>query len=190
VAPAILDVGAVDSATPDAFWNARFDFWTDPLTASAYGNPRLGSPTSLATLLDLVSFAPSTRGVINGLNRSASTGGFQVPDLTAVVVKVVDAQSGAPIPTASLRVWNRQNPTSPNSTYEETVTATGTPGIFNFRWTGAPAPMNSNENAKLLKAFAPGYAPAAQWTTVYDAQKARLIDGQLVFEVIVSLTPQ
>lgn len=189
VTPTLADTAAVDSASPDAFWNARFDSWTDPLTANAYANPRLGSPTSLATLLNLVSFAPATRGVINGYYRSPATGGFQVPDLSAVVVKVVDAQSGNPIPGAALRVWNRTTPAAPNTTYEETVTPTA-PGQFRFSWTGGPAPFNSNENAKLLKATAPGYAPAAQWSTVYEAQKARLIDGKFSFEIIIPMTAQ
>ena len=43
---------------------------------------------------------------------------------------------------------------------------------------------------ELLKAYAPGYTAAAQWTTVYDAQKAKLVDGQTTFEVTLALTPQ
>ncbi|MBI5381461.1 MAG: hypothetical protein HZA31_06135 [Opitutae bacterium] len=189
VVPVLADVADVDSATPDAFWNARFDYWSDPLTANAHANPRLGSPMALSTLLDITSFAPATRGVINGPYRNASSAAATLPDLTAVVVKVVNAQTGLPITGSTLRVWNRQNPVPPNDTYEETVTAAGPAGLFSFRWTGAPVPLNSAENAKLIKAFAPGYTPAAQWITVYDAQKARLIDGKSSLEITIALTP-
>lgn len=189
ISPTLTDVAAVDSATPDAFWNARFDFWTDPLTASAYANPRLGSPTSLTTLLNLVAFSPATRGLVNGLYRSEYNLWSSVPDnLQAVVVKVVNATTGAPLSGATLRVWNRTTSAAPNTTYEETVTSTSTPGVFTFSWTG-PA-FAETHNAKLLKASAPGYAPLAEWTTIYDAQEAKLIDGKVSFEVILRLTPQ
>jgi hypothetical protein len=189
-APVIADVAAVDSAAPDAFWTARFDYWSDPLTANAYANARLGSPTSLPMLLNLTSFAPVSRAMINGTYRNPDTWTYYtLPNLSAVVVKVVDAQSGAPISGGSVRVWNRQSPTAPNSTYEETVTASSSPGAFTFSWSGTP-PLDNNSNAKLVKAYAPGYNPSAQWITVYDAQAARLIEGKSTFEVTIALTHQ
>jgi hypothetical protein len=72
------------------------------------------------------------------------------------------------------------------------VLATATPGVFNFAWQPYPgsSPLNNYDNAKLLKAWAPGYNPAAQWACIYDAQKSKTVEGKNLFEVIVPLTAQ
>jgi hypothetical protein len=180
-------VASRTSPGSDAFWNARFDYWTDPLTANAYANPRLGSPTSLNALLNLVSFAPVSRALINQAWRFTSGSYEPIASLSPITVRVVDAQTGAPIPNATLRVWNRQSVTTPATTYEESVTATA-PGTFQFSWTGGASTLNEATNAKLLKAFAPGYTAAAQWRTIYDAQASAVVQHQWSWEIVIPLT--
>jgi hypothetical protein len=184
ITPMIADTAPVDSAVADAFWTDRFDFWTDPLTANAYGNPRLGSPTSLPALLNLVSFAPATRGVINGNFRGPAYASQTLPDMTQVAVYVTDFNTGEAISGATVRIWNRQDPANPTSTYEEAVAASAMPGMFFFSWTGAYDPFSAANNAKLVKISAPGYTDQAQWVTIYDAQKSYLVDGQGIHLVL------
>ena len=190
VAPLLSDVPAADSSDTGWFWEDRFNYWTDPLTANAYANPRLGSPTSLSTLLNLVSFAPATRGIINGGYRGADNAAQALPDMTRTMIQVLDAQTGTPVNGAIVRVWNRQDPASPTSTYEETVSDLGVNGFYSFSWTGAYGPVSEANNAKLVKVYAAGYAATAQWVTIYDAQTARLADGSSSLTVLVTLTPQ
>jgi hypothetical protein len=190
VAPTLATTGPTSTAPADSFWAARPEFWADPLTADLYANPRVGSPTSLTALLNGVHFAPVTSAILNGIYHRDQDQPSTLPNLSAVVVKVLDAQTQAPISGATVRVWNRSSPTPPYGTYEETVMTTGTPGTYTFAWTGAPNPLNSAQNAKLVKASAPGYTAAGGWVMIYDAQKAKLVDGRTTFEVTLLLTPQ
>ena len=106
-------------------------------------------------------------------------------------MNVVDAATGQPIPGATCRVWNRRADGTYNI-FEQTVVATATPGIFEFGWQPWPGfnPMNNYDNAKIVKAWAPGYSPAAQWSCVYDAQKAKTFENKNIFEITVALSPQ
>jgi hypothetical protein len=187
VAPILATTSFVQPDPEDHFWGSRGEYWTDPLTVNIYDHWRAGSPKSLPDLLGLVSFAPATKVVIADLRRSDYIP--TIPNLTQVRVSVVDATSGQPIPGSTLRVWNRRNY---DSNFEHIVSATATPGTFTFTW--APYPhvsvFGNYDNMKILKAWAPGYTAKALWEWIYDAQKARLVDGVTEFQITVSLQPE
>jgi hypothetical protein len=182
-------------APADPFWNSHADFWGDPLLRYAWDNYRIGNPTSLPALLDAVRFSATSRGIIDGCYRNADmpfTGNSRttLPDLSRIQISVVDATTGQPIPGATLRVWNRPNP-GPMSGQERVVVPTAAPGVFEFHWTSdsASTPLNNWDNSKLLKAFASGYQPKAQWEWIYDAQRVKTVDNVDVWEITVALDP-
>jgi len=180
-------------APADPFWSAHPDFWGDPLLRYAWDNYRIGNPTSYPALLAAVHFSATSRGIIDGCYRNADspfTTRTTLPDLSRVRVKVVDANSGQPVASAALRVWNRPNPGSDGG-QEGVVVTTGTPGIFEFNWTSGvdPTPLNNWENGRLLKAFATGYQSKAQWEWIYDAQRVKTVDHADVWEITVALDP-
>lgn len=188
----VLPLYSVDYWTPaDPFWNAHTDFWADPLTNGILNNHRLGNPETLPALLDAVHFSGTTRGIIDGCYRNDDAPRTGLPDLTRIRVSVVDASNGQPIPNATLRIWNRPNPGSTGAAEERPVMATSTPGVFEFDWTNGSSgsPLSNYENAKLLKAFANGYQPRAQWEWIYDAQRLKTVDNADVWEITVALDP-
>lgn len=190
VEPILPPMPGLNGTESHPFWDARREYWADPLTAWAYQNPKLGSPVSLPTLLSAVRFAPATIGVINGLNRDVLTMTNTLPDLSAVEVRVLDSLTGAPIPTSTLRVWNRRNPGT-YGFFENLVNGTTTPGVFTFKWEPYPyvGIFGNYDNAKILKAYAPGYTPHAQWEWLYDAQREKCYYGRNEFKVTIRLTP-
>jgi hypothetical protein len=190
LAPILPTVNFSNPAPGDPFWGTRQEYWADPLLIDIYGHPRVGSPTSLPALLDTVRFAPASKGVIESLCRRNTTADT-LPDMNHVKVRVVDATTGLPIPGATCRAWNRRVDGTYNI-FEQTVVATATPGEFEFAWAPYPthSPLSNYDNAKIVKAWAPGYTAAAQWESVYDAQKARTWDLKDVFEITIALTPQ
>jgi hypothetical protein len=178
-------------APEDPFWNSHSDFWGDPLLRGAYTNYRLGNPNALPALLDAVHFSATSRGIINGCYRnghSPSTTHPTLPDVSRVQISVVDANTGQPIPSAILRIWNQPNP-GPMSGQERVVVPMSTPGVFEFNWTADSSytPLNSWDNGKLLKAFASGYQPKAQWEWIYDAERVKTFDNSDVWEITVAL---
>jgi hypothetical protein len=128
--------------------------------------------------------------LIDGLYRRdyATT---SLPALSQVKVSVVDAVTGQPIPGATCRAWNRRVDGTYNN-FEQTVVPGASPGLFEFRWEPYPGfvPLNNYDNAKIIKAWAPGYAPKAQWESIYDAQKAKVVEDKEFFEITIALTPQ
>ena len=54
---------------------------------------------------------------------------------------------------------------------------------------GASSPLGGSENGKLLKAFASGYQPKAQWEWIYDAQRVKTVDEADVWHITVPLDP-
>jgi hypothetical protein len=180
-------------APADPFWNARADFWGDPLLRTAWDNYRIGNPTALPALLDAVHFSATSRGIIDGCYRNAvspSATRSTLPDLSHIRISVVDASTGQPIPGATLRIWNRPNP-GPTGGQERTVVSTSTPGVFEFNWTADASytPLNDWDNGKLLKAYANGYPAKAQWEWIYDAQRIKTVDNSDVWEITVALDP-
>ena len=183
---------SVDYFTPeDPFWNAHPDFWSDPLLRNVWSNYRIGNPDSLPAVLDAVHFSATSRGIINGCYRNeAFTARTTLPDLAHVRVSVVDGSTGQPIPGATLRIWNRPAPV-PTGMEERPVLPTSTPGVFEFDWNnGSPAsPLSNSDNGKLLKAYATGYQPKAQWEWIYDAQRVKTVENSDVWEITVALDP-
>jgi hypothetical protein len=178
-----------DSQTPgDLFWTPRRDFWTDPLLSMVYNQRFFGSPTTMAQVIDLTRFASASVGVINGNYYEHRL--EAVPALNDCRVRVVAAGTGQPIPGATVRVWNRRNPGSYGD-YEQPVTPTTDPAEFRFSWSSINDGyvFGSWDNAKLVKVWAPGYTAQAQWTSIYDAQKTKTIDGSDMVVVTVELTP-
>ena len=102
----------------------------------------------------------------------------------------MSASAGVPIPGATVRVWNRRNPATYGN-FEAPVSATSDPSEFRFPWASTITSyvFGSSDNAKIVKVWAPGFTPKAQWTTIYEAQKTRTIDGSDIFVVTVELTP-
>ncbi|HEV2885170.1 MAG TPA: hypothetical protein VGW36_09950, partial [Pyrinomonadaceae bacterium] len=176
----------------DPFWNAHSDFWGDPLLGSAWNNYRIDSPTALPALLDSVRFSATSRGIIDGCYRNAAWGYTlaTLPDISHVRVTVVDANTRQPISGATLRMWQRPTPTGFVGA-EEWAQPIGTSGTFEFSWMGTNtwSPFNSYDNAKLLKAYAPGYQPKAQWEWIYDAQRVKTVDNLDVWNITVALDP-
>jgi hypothetical protein len=190
----VAPFSSVDYSTAaDPFWNAHSDFWRDPLLGSAWGNYRLDNPTSLPALLEAVRFSETSREIINGCYRNAAFLNWQmmVPDLSHVRVTVVDASTGQPISGAMVRMWHRPSPTGSPGAEEWVQPIFELAGTFEFSWTGANQwnPFNSYDNAKLLKAYAPGYQPKAQWEWLYDAQRLKIVDNSDVWEITVALEP-
>jgi hypothetical protein len=189
VEPILPQTSFVLAEGGDHFWGSRSEYWTDPLTVNIYDHPRAGNPKALPDLLAAVAFAPATKGVLAGLYRRDFMS--SVPDLAHVRVSVVDAVTGQPIPNATFRAWNRRNPGT-FDIFEQTVTATATPGVFEFSWSPYPGVwvFGNWDNMKILKAWAPGYVAKAQWEWLYDAQKAKTVENKSIFEVTIRLTPQ
>lgn len=193
-ATGVTPLDTVDYFAPaDPFWNAHPDFWADPLLRNAWDNYRTGNPTALPDLLAGVHFSGTSRGIVNGCYRNADspfTTRTALPDLSRIRITVVDSNSGQPIPTATLRIWNRPNP-GPTSSLERTVVTTGTPGVFEFNWTADSSfvPLNNWDNGKLLKAFADGYQPKAQWQWIYDAQRVKTVDNSDTWTLTIALDP-
>lgn len=189
VAPILPTVSFGVPPPGDPFWGIRQEYWADPLLLNIYGQSRAGSPVSLPALLNTVSFAPATKGVINSLCRGSQANAL--PDLSHVRVRVVDGATGHLIPGATCRTWNRQA----NGTlgfFEQNVVGAAESGEFTFAWTPYPdaSPATNLDNAKIVKAWAPGYTPAAQWESLYDAQKARVWDLSEEFVITIALNPE
>jgi hypothetical protein len=174
----------------DLFWAARPEYWGDPLRGMIYGQSAFGSPTDMAEIINLTRFAPASVGVINGNYRAAERRLEGVPALYDVRVRVVAAGTGTPITGATVRVWNRRNPGSYGD-FEAPVSATSDPSEFRFPWSPRPSiyVFGNWDNAKIVKVWAPGFAAKAQWTTIYEAQATKIIDGSDVLVITVELTP-
>ena len=179
------------SAT-DPYWGQRQDYFTDPLLNNIHNLDLVGSPTSLQDLRDTVGFADVTVAVVDLGPRVVNLIGT-VPDLSQVNVEVIDADTGLPISDATVRTWNVRS-FSPYASEELTVSATGTPGLFQFAWDPYPhiSIFGNYDHLKSIKAFADGYEPAATWVSLYDAQYEKLINGndQMTISVSLALIPE
>ncbi len=177
----------------DPFWNARSDFWGDPLLGSAWTNYRIDNPNALPALLDSVRFSATSREIIDGCYRNAAwiSPLTTVPDLSHVRVTVVDANTLQPISGATVRMWQRPTPYGSPGAEEWVQPIFETPGTFKFSWMGNNqwSPFNNWDNAKLLKAYAPGYQPKAHWEWIFDGQRMKLLDKLDVWEITVALDP-
>jgi len=103
----------------------------------------------------------------------------------------VSVQGGQVVsaPGATLRVWNRRNPGT-FDIFENTVTPTATLGLFTFKWEPYPSvtPLNPWDDAKFLKAYAPGYTAKAQLEWIFDAQRDKCLYGLDVYRLTIRLT--
>ena len=190
-APAAAPAAEIQKTPTDLFWGAREDYFGDPLLNNVYGLDLVGSPTSLEDLRNAVRFADVTVAVVDRGPRNASSQIATLPDLSAVLVQVLDGAAGLPIDGAAVRVWNAGS-FPPYETEELDVAPTDQEGAFTFRWAPYPsvAVFGNYDQLKLIQVSAPGYEDQTTWVSIYDAVYERLIDGRDEMVVPIYMVPE
>jgi hypothetical protein len=173
----------------DPYWSKHQDYFADPLFNNIWNSDLVGNPTSREDLLDRVSFADVTVGVVNRGPRNADSMLATLPDLTCAKVKVIDKQSGLPLPNVLVMVWN-VNSISPYSNEVIAQGSTDVSGELEFSWapylgTGV---FGNDFHFKLIKSYLEGYEPEAKWVSIYDCQEEKVVHGmdQMVIQVALS----
>lgn len=169
----------------DPYWGERPDLIGDVLLRNVWGDPALGRPCDLESLLAAARFGALSCAAIDAGLRNAASLRASLPDLSRVRVRV--RSGGAPVAGARVRVWEVRSA----APYQCRMTADGITnagGGFEFDW-GVPHPFNNYDHLRLIKVQADGYTPAAAWLSVFDAQAAKLLDGDDTLAVHVDLEP-
>lgn len=175
----------------DPYWSRRQDYFADPLLNNIWNLSLVGNPTSRNDLFDTINLAEVTVEVVNRGPRNNDTKMATLPDLSAATVEVSDAETGTPLSDASVTVWKvRSFPPYYNEITAEGLTDYS--GGFVFTWTPYPhiSVFSNYDHLKLIKVYAQGYEPAAEWVSIYDCQEAKLVYGMDRMIVPVQLFPE
>ncbi|NMC13865.1 MAG: hypothetical protein GYA34_13405 [Chloroflexi bacterium] len=173
--PPYLNINVIDPN--DAYWRDKPDFMTDPLLRNA---TREGLSTREA-LLDYVRFSALTATIMSGNYRN----NLPTVDLQNITLNIVDA-SGEPITGANVKIWNVVGE-SPYHTELLLDGYTSSNGQIVFAWGGSNNPHNNYDFLRLIKVYKDGYNGAAKYVSIFDADIAKLIYGNDILNIVISL---
>jgi len=168
----------------DSFWGDKKDFKLDPLLQNAV--QALG--TSWHTrqeLLDYVQFSNLTAAIISGSYRNSAP----TADLQHIIIKVVTPE-GIPLNSAEVKIWSVTG-AAPFPSGLLVDAGTDANGNVEFSWGGAPNPHNNYDFLRLIKVYKDGYIASARYISIFDADIAKLVEGQdtLTIEFILRAEP-
>jgi hypothetical protein len=159
----------------DPYWSTHPDFLTDPLLINIWNNDLAGNPTTRTALLETVLFSDLSATICNICFRNVATMQTSLPDLANILVNVRSAGSLEPVQGADIKIWSVHS--CPPYVSELIVdSTTDENGDLLFDW-GVSYPFNNFDHLRLIKVYADGFLPAAQYVSVFDAQEARLLEG-------------
>ena len=171
----LLDIDFFDPN--DSFWSDKQDFMTDPLLRNAV-QEKLSSREGL---LDYAKYSVLTATIVSGNYRN----GTPTVDLQNITVSVV-TDDGAPIRDANIKIWSVVgNP--PYLTDLMVDDFTDSSGQITFAWGGYSNPHNNYDFLRLIKVYKDGYLFSAKYVSIYDADIAKLVNGNDLFNIPISL---
>jgi len=164
----------------DSFWGSKMDFMTDPLLKNAaLENSALGREG----LLGSVKYSALTAAVISNDYRNE----LPTVDLSLINVKVM-SMDGVLLEGAKVKVWSVVG----NSPYQAQLLIEGfsnTAGDFSFAWGGPSNPHNSYDFLRLIKVYKEGYSSTARYTSIFDADMEKHLNGSNSLNITIKLTP-
>jgi hypothetical protein len=174
VAP-LLNINVLDP--DDLFWSDKRDFMADPLLRNAAQE----GISSREGLLDFVKYSALTATIISGNYRNS------VPtiDLQNITVSVV-TDDGAPISDANIKIWSVVGNT-PYQTKLVVDAFTDSNGQISFAWGGSSNPHNNYDFLRLIKVYKDGYIFSAKYVSIYDADIVKLVNGNSLYNIPISL---
>ena len=168
----------------DPYWSARREFAADPLAMPQFANPFLGSPRTRAEVVAATLF---TRVSADTINRDWGPSLYPFPS-SVLTVRLVDKVTGGPITAPGQLVVYVSHPdftlTAGQSVPFTSGEAIATPYL--------PANGQLNQLAahrRLIKAYVPGYTPAAGWHMINDQYEDLFIDGKATGELVIRMSP-
>jgi hypothetical protein len=179
------------------YWSMHTDYFADPLLNDIWNLPLVGSPTTSAALFSTSEFADVSVAAMNHPSR----GGFHapvwgnldptltVPDLANTTIRVVDSLTGTPVSGATVDAWNIVSHPPYVAQLQVNGGVTDALGEVPYDWQCSLSCFGNNQHAKITKVVAPGYQPAVQWTSVFDAMESTLVDRAPSMVISVELTP-
>ena len=175
-----ISLSQFSEGKPDSFWERHEDFLADPLRGG-----RLDEPTDI----DSLRYADVTAAVISA---DVSAVDETVPDLSNIVLQIVDADTGEPIPQAHVQIWSVA--AGLNSLAEKRVDSTAD-DLGQYTWAWGDTHNNPDlgfsnwDNLRLIKVHQPGYHSAARWESIYDAQAVKMLEGKDDYAIVLELAP-
>jgi hypothetical protein len=174
-----LDINILDPE--DAFWKDKPDFMTDPLLQNPVRTAASGSFSSRESLLAFVQYSNLTAAIINGNYRNS----MPTVDLPNIVLHVVDS-NGLPIRMADVKIWSITG----NTSYQSQLmieSLTDDNGQIIFAWGGSSTPHNIYDFLRLIKVHQDGYAAAAKYVSIFDADIVKLVENEDNFHITITL---
>lgn len=175
-----------DIANPaDAYWWSRQHWRRDPLLGQIY-NPT-GQINDRVSMLRGIRFTAGTRAQINtDWSQWPDSSAYLMPLTQASEVWVSDPLTDAPVAGAQVTVW--QVPPPPANGFRQVARGgTDAAGRFVFDWKCSPSCFNADRGILLVKASAPGRAPAASWFSIFDAFEQKAAFGQQAITIGLSM---
>ncbi len=168
----------------DPYWSARREFAADPLAMPQFDNPFVGSPKTRADVLATTRF---TRVTADTINRDWSGSLYPFPS-SVLTVRLIDKVTGAPIMAPGQLVLYVSNPGVTLNAGQALPFTSGEAIAVSY----LPATGQLNQLAahrRLIKAYVPGYTPAAAWHTINDHYEDLFIDGKPTGDVVIRMSP-
>lgn len=166
-----VNIRASDPADP--YWASKADFMTDPLLWNIYGKERFGNPRSRSSLLEKVKLSELSANVCNGNYRN----GAQLPNISAITMKVLRKDNRQPINGANVKIWSVSKIVNPPKSVLLYNLVTDNSGEIIFDWAGGD--LHSNVNLlRTIKVYKEGFTPAVKHISVFDAERAKIIDNK------------
>ncbi len=168
----------------DPYWNARREFAADPLAMPQFDNGFLGSPRTRAEVVAATRF---TRVTADTINRDWGPSLYPFPS-SVLTVRLIDKVTGGPITAPGQLIVYVSNP-SFTLTAGQSVPFTSGEAI-----TTPYLPANGQLNQlaahrRLIKAYVPGYTPAAGWHMINDQYEDLFIDGKATGDLVIRMSP-
>jgi hypothetical protein len=174
-----LDINILDPE--DAFWKDKPDFMTDPLLQNPVRTAGAASFSNRESLLAFVQYSSLTAAIINGNYRNS----VPTVDLSNIVLHVVDS-NGLPIRMADVKIWSITG----NTSYQSQLmieSLTDDNGQIIFAWGGSSTPHNIYDFLRLIKVHQDGYAAAAKYVSIFDADIVKLVENEDNFHITITL---
>lgn len=177
----ILPINVFDSN--DSFWSTKQDFLTDPLLKNAALGDGIGQNPTRSALLGYVKFSDLTAKIISDGYRN----GIPLIDLSKITVKIISEETGLPMADAQVKIWSVRGG-SPYESQRLVDGASNPGGELTFAWGGTSVdPHNSYNFLRLIKVYKEGYQPAARYISIFDADIAKLVDGNSSWTITIHL---